>query len=344
MCTTRVVRGWCPVALRLLYHLSLAGRGEEGRALLLRWEWMASRLRRPGDVIAVVAELKAFAPKGSLRPSPISGSGTAAATALGSSQQAKARATTRKAAAKPKGAPKAAAQALSSPSSSQVNEAPADGIWNALVEVLTLSAHILAEDPSQLPFQVLGRLLGFEEEPGGTSSDGALQELRARATGALEAGVYPVFNGKEQWKASICPVSPGTLQGVGGPLQRTLQLHQDWVRSLAVNRDGTLLASASNDLSVNLGLAVILFEHDEAILWSLEGSLLRRWGGFEGGLNVVLFVGPDEAALAVHHEVQVISTSSSTSFKTVRLPHDVRVAALAARNFPGSAGRGPHLW
>ncbi|CAK9057115.1 unnamed protein product [Durusdinium trenchii] len=77
---------------RLLYHLSLAGRGEEGRALLLRWEWMASRLRRPGDVIAVVAELKAFAPKGSLRPSPISGSGTAAATALGSSQQAKARA------------------------------------------------------------------------------------------------------------------------------------------------------------------------------------------------------------------------------------------------------------
>eukprot|EP00913_Durusdinium_trenchii_P009569 g8990.t3 len=296
----------------LLYHLSLAGRGEEGRALLLRWEWMASRLRRPGDVIAVVAELKA--------------SKTKLFQQLSWNRVRWLR------------------KALSSPSSSQVNEAPADGIWNALVEVLTLSAHILAEDPSQLPFQVLGRLLGFEEEPGGTSSDGALQELRARATGALEAGVYPVFNGKEQWKASICPVSPGTLQGVGGPLQRTLQLHQDWVRSLAVNRDGTLLASASNDLSVNLGLAVILFEHDEAILWSLEGSLLRRWGGFEGGLNVVLFVGPDEAALAVHHEVQVISTSSSTSFKTVRLPHDVRVAALAARNFPGSAGRGPHLW
>ncbi|CAK9099513.1 Uncharacterized WD repeat-containing protein all2124 [Durusdinium trenchii] len=100
-----------------------------------------------------------------------------------------------------------------------------------------------------------------------------------------------------------------------------------------------LLGHRTAVLTVDLnGDTVLSGDKDEAILWSLEGSLLRRWGGFEGGLNVVLFVGPDEAALAVHHEVQVISTSSSTSFKTVRLPHDVRVAALAARNFPGSAG------
>ena len=30
-------------------------------------------------------------------------------------------------------------------------------------------------------------------------------------------------------KTALAQVSPGTLQGVGGPLQRTLQLHQDWV-------------------------------------------------------------------------------------------------------------------
>eukprot|EP00438_Fugacium_kawagutii_P008075 Skav214653 [mRNA] locus=scaffold1763:128014:128860:- [translate_table: standard] len=111
-------------------------------------------------------------------------------------------------------------------------------------------------------------------------------------------------NTEMSWQAEqLHQVSEGSLQGVGGPLQRTLQLHKDWVRCLAVNGNGTLLASASNDLSVKvwdltqdcrmllelLGHATAVFtvdlsaeEHvisgdkDEAIVWSLaDGSILR---------------------------------------------------------------------
>ena len=46
--------------------------------------------------------------------------------------------------------------------------------------------------------------------------------------------------------------SQARVQGVGGALQRTLQLHKDWVRAIAINEDASLLVSGSSDLTVKV--------------------------------------------------------------------------------------------
>eukprot|EP00434_Breviolum_minutum_P013285 symbB.v1.2.011704.t1/scaffold787.1/size162597/15 len=110
----------------------------------------------------------------------------------GASLQAKARAG-RKAASTPAAAkPKASPPSLE-PKTEAMSE---ESVWNALVEVLTLSAHILTEDASQLPFQVLGRFLAQE------SQRGPVAAICAGATAALEAWHF-WSKMKVSFKASI---------------------------------------------------------------------------------------------------------------------------------------------
>ncbi|CAE7824103.1 putative WD repeat-containing protein [Symbiodinium microadriaticum] len=347
---------------RLLHHLAASGRIDEARGLLLRWEWLAARLRRPGDAVSLVADVRAFAPHGSLPQHATSGQGpvgsaTSAATVMGSSQQAKARASaTRKAAASPATA-KAKARPMQKDAAATEEAAQALSVWEALLEVLTLSAHILTEDPSQLAFQVLGRLLGSE------APAGPLADLRAGAQMALKEGVYGLPAGTvPSWRCSACPVSKKSLQGVGGPLARTLQLHKDWVRCVAVNEAGTLLASASNDLSVKVwdltqdcrmllellghetavltvdlkGDLVVSGDKDEVILWSLsDGSILKRRPGFAGNLSVVQFLGEGHVAVATGTDVELVGASTLQGKPTCN--HEARVAAIHSSAVPGGS-------
>lgn len=347
---------------RLLHHLAASGRIDEARGLLLRWEWLAARLRRPGDAVSLVADVRAFAPHGSLPQHATSGQGpvgsaTSAATVMGSSQQAKARASaTRKAAASPATA-KAKARPMQKDAAATEEAAQALSVWEALLEVLTLSAHILTEDPSQLAFQVLGRLLGSE------APAGPLADLRAGAQMALKEGVYGLPAGTvPSWRCSACPVSKKSLQGVGGPLARTLQLHKDWVRCVAVNEAGTLLASASNDLSVKVwdltqdcrmllellghetavltvdlkGDLVVSGDKDEVILWSLsDGSILKRRPGFAGNLSVVQFLGEGHVAVATGMDVELVGASTLQGKPTCN--HEARVAAIHSSAVPGGS-------
>ncbi|MBO3464418.1 WD40 domain-containing protein, partial [Aetokthonos hydrillicola] len=90
---------------------------------------------------------------------------------------------------------------------------------------LRLSAHVIAENKTQLAGQLLGRLLSFPQ-PG-------VQALLAQA---------------KQWQDDswLHPLSP-SLTPPGGRLLRTLTGHSDWVRALALTPDGKQVISASND-------------------------------------------------------------------------------------------------
>ena len=82
------------------------------------------------------------------------------------------------------------------------------------------------------------------------------------------------------------------LQGKSQPL-KTLKGHQDWVTSVAISPDGTLLASASRDRTIKL--------------WKSDGTPLKTLKGHTGWVNRVRF-SPDGQTLA-----------SASEDKTVRL-------------------------
>lgn len=320
---------------RLLYHLAAAGHVDEARDVLLRWDWLAARLRAPGDALALVADVRELAPPGALRPHRpkvvATGSGASAAKVVGK----------RGSQVKGKTEAKAEAKAEAKGSKPREKTSPETGHWEALLEVLALSAHVLAEEPKQLPFQVLGRLLGCENP--------VVSALRAGATAALKKGVYPVG----QSRCSLRPVSAGSLNLVGGPLLRTLQLHRDWVRCLALSSDGRQLISASNDLTVKvwdldrdcrlvhdlLGHSSAVFlldicqdllasgDKDEIIIWT-DGNLLRRLPGFEGKLAAFRFLGTTHLAVAVQKSVSVQPIAKATEHHIV-CSQDAQISAMA---------------
>ena len=91
---------------------------------------------------------------------------------------------------------------------------------------LRLSLHVLAKDPDQFAPQMVGRLLPYEERA----------PLR-RFTDAVAQGV------DRPW---LRPLQPA-LHPPGASLVRTLDGHTDWVRGVALSRDGRRAVSASQD-------------------------------------------------------------------------------------------------
>jgi len=94
-----------------------------------------------------------------------------------------------------------------------------------LYEALRLSAHVLAQDPAQLPSQLWGRL--------GERPETALSTILTTAA-ATQEGLW------------LRPLRP-TLEPPGGPLLRTMERHSDLFLSVAVTPDGRHALSASYD-------------------------------------------------------------------------------------------------
>jgi len=109
---------------------------------------------------------------------------------------------------------------------------------------IRLSAHVLAEDGTQLAGQLTGRLLSFDGPD--------VQALLAQARG---------------WKAFpwLRPLAP-SLTPPGGALLRTLTGHTAGVRAVAVTPDGRRAVSASDDQTLKV--------------WDLEsGAVIATFSG-----------------------------------------------------------------
>ena len=101
---------------------------------------------------------------------------------------------------------------------------PEDPAAKAVHASLQLAAHILPDDPDQLPGQLVGRL--------GDDADPALRRLLDEASASADA----------PW---LCPTTPA-LTSPGGPLRQTL-LHPYEVSAVAVSPDGRHVVSGSGD-------------------------------------------------------------------------------------------------
>ena len=95
---------------------------------------------------------------------------------------------------------------------------------------LRLSAHIISEDKTQLPGQLLGRLMSFENPQ--------IQHL-----------LKQVKNSKNcPWLRPLIP----SLTPPGGALLRTFVGHSDWVNTVAIDGDGKWAISGSDDETLKL--------------------------------------------------------------------------------------------
>jgi WD40 repeat protein len=147
---------------------------------------------------------------------------------------------------------------------------------------LRLSAHVLARDPKQLPSQLHGRLLGFDDEAIRT-----LLEQTRRVT-------------SRPW---LRPLHP-TLTPPGGPLVRTLTGHSEAVLALAVTPDGRRAVSASADRTLRV--------------WDLEtGETLRTLSGHTYWVTAVA-VTPDGRRAVSASEDQTLRVWDVETGETVR--------------------------
>eukprot|EP00854_Cymbomonas_tetramitiformis_P003018 gene3018-3838_t len=161
-----------------------------------------------------------------------------------------------------------------------VGGAPGPPDCAELVRGMALSAHVLGEEPAQLPFQLCGRL-----PPAAAAATDALS--------ALERGTMLMPFGKAggAGRLGLVPRS-GLLAPVSGPLQQTLAAHSDWVRCVARSEDGDWLISGGNDCTVKV--------------WGLaDGTLRENLLGHTGTVRGVTFLGERRAA-SVSEDAQLI--------------------------------------
>jgi len=127
---------------------------------------------------------------------------------------------------------------------------------------LRLSAHILANDKTQLVGQLWGRLQGFDVPE--------IQQLLSQA--------------KQSKTTGLRPLTP-SLTSPGGQLLRTLSGHSDSVRAVAVTADGKQAISASSDNTLKV--------------WDLAtGEELLTLNGHSSSVNAVAVTGDGKQAIS----------------------------------------------
>ena len=200
------------------------------------------------------------------------------------------------------------------------------------------------------------------------SLQGAFKELRPKQ-GDPEclSGDLEELEGHSKGPSSYTRIGSGTQQSTYGlPLAicRPWQCGTVQVRCVAVSQAGTLMVSASNDLSVKVwdltqdcrmllellghesavltvdlnSDCVVSGDKDEVILWSLaDGSILKRKVGFAGDLSVVHFLRDAHVAVAAASDVELILSSSSLRSAKPACKHEARVAALHSSAVPGGS-------
>ncbi|MBN1875578.1 MAG: CHAT domain-containing protein [Anaerolineae bacterium] len=103
-------------------------------------------------------------------------------------------------------------------------------ILSLIQGALKLSSHVLARDKTQLPGQLIGRLLLFKD-----------RSIRILIAQVQNSNAYP-------W---LCPITP-SLEPSGSPLICTLKGHKDKVITVAVTPDGQWAVSGSQDKTLKV--------------------------------------------------------------------------------------------
>ncbi len=206
---------------------------------------------------------------------------------------------------------------------------PDDGVARLVQGAIRLSAHVLTRDKTQLPGQLLGRLLSFEST-----------EIQTMLEQAKRWKAAP-------WLRSLAP----SLSPPGGPLLRTLTGHTHWVNAVAVTPDGQWAVSASDDRTLKVwdlerGKELhTLMGHTRAVIvvavtldkrravsssyktikvWDLErGEELRTLTGHTRGINAVA-VTPDGR--------RVISASEDRTLKVWDLERGEELRTLTGHS------------
>jgi WD40 repeat protein len=155
-----------------------------------------------------------------------------------------------------------------------LKEGPGDDNLRSIRDVLRLSSASLAKDPDQLTGQLTGRLMGLD-----------MPELEALVESA------------QRWAASpwLRPLTP-SLERPGGPLQRTVQAHDDDIETVVVLPDGCRAVSGSKDCRLKL--------------WDLETGRLLREHLLVGERKKVWRDHPSDAKTRDTWEVLALATST----------------------------------
>lgn len=157
-------------------------------------------------------------------------------------------------------------------------------------DALRLSSHIVRQDVSQLPTQLIGRLCYAERSTDG--SDSALSRVLDGARGAHDF----------VW---LCPIFSSHTPA-GGPLVRTMVGHLDWINAIAVTTDGRFI-SASDDRTVRV--------------WDMAaGTLLDTRSQHKGYVRDVAVTPDNRYAISASHDRTLIvwDLDSGTAVTTLR--------------------------
>jgi len=171
---------------------------------------------------------------------------------------------------------------------------------------ISMSAHMLREDPNVLGHQLVGRMMGHRKLNG---------ELRAftNSIPALQPGLYPVDFDSDYT----------THEQAGGALIRILRGHTAFVNAVAYAPDGACLVSASDDSTL--------------IVWdAATGEAMRTLRGHMSAVNAVAYA-PDGARLVSASNDSTLIVWDAATGEALRTLHGHMSAVNAVAYAPDGA-------